>query len=192
MQQLQPIADEAGLSLAQLAVAWVLQNDNVSAAIIGASRPEQVTENVKAAGVKLDAEALEADRRGPRRRRRARPGQDEVAEPRATSAAEPAGSGGLSLPRAGSSARRPHGRPRRGVTWCDAVLDQVAPDLADPGLRVALRGEAAGVGRGAPPAGLDLGARLVLEAPAPARPSGTGSALPKAEEGSREFVMRRA
>ena len=37
-----------GLSLAQLAVAWVLQNDNVSAAIIGASRPEQVTENVKA------------------------------------------------------------------------------------------------------------------------------------------------
>ena len=58
MQQLQPLADEAGLSLAQLAVAWVLQNDNVSAAIIGASRPEQVTENVKAAGVKLEAEAL--------------------------------------------------------------------------------------------------------------------------------------
>ena len=43
-----------GLSLAQLAVAWVLQNSNVSAAIIGASRPEQVTENVKAAGVTLD------------------------------------------------------------------------------------------------------------------------------------------
>ena len=58
VQQLRPIADEAGLSLAQLAVAWVLQNSNVSAAIIGASRPEQVTENVKAAGVKLDAEAL--------------------------------------------------------------------------------------------------------------------------------------
>ena len=56
----QPIADEAGLSLAQLAVAWVLQNDNVSAAIIGASRPEQVTENVKAAGVTLDAAALKA------------------------------------------------------------------------------------------------------------------------------------
>ena len=54
VQQLQPIADEAGLSMAQLAVAWVLQNSNVSAAIIGASRPEQVTENVKAAGVKLD------------------------------------------------------------------------------------------------------------------------------------------
>ncbi len=58
VQRLQPIADEAGLSLAQLAVAWVLQNDNVSAAIIGASRPEQVTENVKAAGVTLDADAL--------------------------------------------------------------------------------------------------------------------------------------
>jgi voltage-dependent potassium channel beta subunit len=54
VQDLQPVADEAGLSLAQLAIAWVLQNSNVSAAIIGASRPEQVTENVKAAGVKLD------------------------------------------------------------------------------------------------------------------------------------------
>ncbi|MFF7243912.1 aldo/keto reductase family protein [Embleya sp. NPDC008237] len=54
VQQLRPLADEAGLSLAQLAVAWVLQNPNVSAAIIGASRPEQVHENVKAAGVTLD------------------------------------------------------------------------------------------------------------------------------------------
>src|SRR6476660_6596725 len=53
VQRLRPIADEAGLSLAQLAVAWVLQNANVSAAIIGASRPEQVTDNVKAAGVRL-------------------------------------------------------------------------------------------------------------------------------------------
>jgi aryl-alcohol dehydrogenase-like predicted oxidoreductase len=58
VQQLKPLADQAGLTLAQLAVAWVLQNPNVSAAIIGASRPEQVTENVKAAGVKLDAELL--------------------------------------------------------------------------------------------------------------------------------------
>jgi aryl-alcohol dehydrogenase-like predicted oxidoreductase len=58
VQQLKPVADEAGLSLAQLAVAWVLQNDNVSAAIIGASRPEQVTENVKAAGVKLEPAAM--------------------------------------------------------------------------------------------------------------------------------------
>ncbi|MGC4942184.1 aldo/keto reductase family protein [Kribbella sp. DT2] len=54
VQELQPIAEEAGLSLSQLAIAWVLQNRNVSSAIIGASRPEQVTENVKAAGVKLE------------------------------------------------------------------------------------------------------------------------------------------
>ncbi|MBB6626459.1 aldo/keto reductase family protein [Nocardioides sp. KIGAM211] len=58
VQQLKPLADEAGLSLAELAVAWVLQNDNVSAAIIGASRPEQVTQNVKAAGVVLDPALL--------------------------------------------------------------------------------------------------------------------------------------
>ena len=58
VQQLKPIAQDAGLSLAQLAVAWVLQNQNVSAAIIGASRPEQVTENVKAAGVQLDVVAM--------------------------------------------------------------------------------------------------------------------------------------
>jgi aryl-alcohol dehydrogenase-like predicted oxidoreductase len=54
VQQLGPIAEEAGLTLAQLAVAWVLQNPNVSAAIIGATRPEQVRENVKASGVRLD------------------------------------------------------------------------------------------------------------------------------------------
>ncbi|AXI77163.1 aldo/keto reductase family protein [Peterkaempfera bronchialis] len=60
VQRLKPLADQAGLSLAQLAVAWVLQNPNVSAAIIGASRPEQVGENVKAAGVKLEPELLSA------------------------------------------------------------------------------------------------------------------------------------
>jgi len=58
VQNLKPIAEEAGLSMAQLAVAWVLQNPNVASAIIGATRPEQVQENVKAAGVKLDAEIL--------------------------------------------------------------------------------------------------------------------------------------
>jgi aryl-alcohol dehydrogenase-like predicted oxidoreductase len=58
VQQLRPVADELSLSLAQLAIAWVLQNDNVSAAIIGASRPEQVRENVKAAGVVIPAEAM--------------------------------------------------------------------------------------------------------------------------------------
>ncbi|MDX5450457.1 MAG: aldo/keto reductase family protein [Actinomycetes bacterium] len=60
VQRLKPIADEAGLSLAQLAVAWTLQNDNVSAAIIGATRPEQVTENVKAAGVVLEPSVMKA------------------------------------------------------------------------------------------------------------------------------------
>ncbi|WP_222272290.1 aldo/keto reductase family protein [Modestobacter marinus] len=58
VQQLRPIADEVGLTMAQLAVAWVLQNQNVAAAIIGASRPEQVHDNVKAAGVRLPAEVL--------------------------------------------------------------------------------------------------------------------------------------
>jgi len=54
VQELKPIAEQVDLSLAQLAVAWVLQNPNVSSAIIGASRPEQVTENVKASGVVLE------------------------------------------------------------------------------------------------------------------------------------------
>jgi aryl-alcohol dehydrogenase-like predicted oxidoreductase len=58
VQNLQPIADELDLSLAQLAVAWVLQNENVATAIIGASRPEQVAENVKASGVVIPAELL--------------------------------------------------------------------------------------------------------------------------------------
>jgi aryl-alcohol dehydrogenase-like predicted oxidoreductase len=58
VQSLTPIAQELDLSLAQLAVAWVLQNDNVASAIIGASRPEQVKENVKASGVVIPAELL--------------------------------------------------------------------------------------------------------------------------------------
>ncbi|MCM4081628.1 aldo/keto reductase family protein [Paractinoplanes hotanensis] len=58
--QLKPIADQAGLSLAQLALAWVLQNQNVSAAIIGASRPEQVRDNAAASGKKLDADVMKA------------------------------------------------------------------------------------------------------------------------------------
>ena len=58
VQELRPVAEEAGLSLAQLAVAWTLQNPTVSAAIIGATRPDQVRENARAAGVKLDAGLL--------------------------------------------------------------------------------------------------------------------------------------
>ena len=59
VQDLKPVADELGLSLAQLAIAWVLQNDNVATAIIGASRPEQVQQNVKAAGVQIPAELMD-------------------------------------------------------------------------------------------------------------------------------------
>ncbi|MFF1877854.1 aldo/keto reductase family protein [Leifsonia sp. NPDC058230] len=58
VQELAPIARELDLTPAQLAVAWVLQNDNVATAIIGASRPEQVAENVKASGVTIPAELL--------------------------------------------------------------------------------------------------------------------------------------
>ncbi|HEV8566871.1 MAG TPA: aldo/keto reductase family protein [Actinoplanes sp.] len=60
VQQLKPLAEQAGLTMAQLAIAWVLQNPNVSAAIIGASRPEQVVDNAKAAGVKLSADLMKA------------------------------------------------------------------------------------------------------------------------------------
>jgi len=57
---LEPIAREAGLTMAQLALAWVLRQDNVAAAIVGASRPEQVHENAAAAGVELMPDTLEA------------------------------------------------------------------------------------------------------------------------------------
>ena len=60
VDRLRPLAEQAGLSMAQLAVAWVLQNQNVSAAIIGASRPEQVRDNVKAAGVRLEPDLMKA------------------------------------------------------------------------------------------------------------------------------------
>ncbi|WP_026267870.1 aldo/keto reductase family protein [Micromonospora sp. CNB394] len=60
VQRLKPLAEQAGLTMPQLAVAWVLQNPNVSSAIVGASRPEQVHDNVKAAGVRLDADLLKA------------------------------------------------------------------------------------------------------------------------------------
>jgi len=59
VQQLRPVASDLGLSMAQLAVAWVLQNDAVSAAIIGASRPEQVEDNAQAAGVRLERDVLD-------------------------------------------------------------------------------------------------------------------------------------
>jgi aryl-alcohol dehydrogenase-like predicted oxidoreductase len=60
VQELKPIAEQAGLTMPQLAIAWVLQNPNVSSAIVGATRPEQLADNVKASGVRLDADVLKA------------------------------------------------------------------------------------------------------------------------------------
>jgi aryl-alcohol dehydrogenase-like predicted oxidoreductase len=60
VQNLRPLAEQAGLTLAQLAVAWVLQHDFVSSAIVGATRPEQVRDNVGASGVRLDADLMSA------------------------------------------------------------------------------------------------------------------------------------
>jgi len=59
VEQLKPIAAELGLTMAQMGLAWVLRRPEVASAIIGASRPEQVADNVRAVGVKLPAEALE-------------------------------------------------------------------------------------------------------------------------------------
>jgi aryl-alcohol dehydrogenase-like predicted oxidoreductase len=58
VQGLVPIAASVDLTPAQLAIAWVLQNDNVAAALVGASRPEQVAENVKASGVVLPGDVM--------------------------------------------------------------------------------------------------------------------------------------
>jgi aryl-alcohol dehydrogenase-like predicted oxidoreductase len=60
VQNLRPIADEHGVTIAQLALAWVLHQRNVTAVIVGATRPEQVHENVKAAEVTLDRAAIDA------------------------------------------------------------------------------------------------------------------------------------
>jgi aryl-alcohol dehydrogenase-like predicted oxidoreductase len=60
VQRLRPIADEAGLSMSQLALAWILRQPNVASAIIGASRPEQVHDNAAAAGVQLSDDTLAA------------------------------------------------------------------------------------------------------------------------------------
>jgi aryl-alcohol dehydrogenase-like predicted oxidoreductase len=60
VQRLKPIADEAGLTLPQLALAWILREPNVASAIIGASRPEQVHQNAAAAGVELGPDVLTA------------------------------------------------------------------------------------------------------------------------------------
>lgn len=60
VQRLAPIAKDSNLTIGQLAIAWVLANENVSCAIMGATKPSQVKENVKASGVKLSADHLRA------------------------------------------------------------------------------------------------------------------------------------
>ncbi len=60
VQRLRPIADDAGLTMVQLALAWVLRRDEVASAIIGATRPEQVRDNAAASGVELSQDVLDA------------------------------------------------------------------------------------------------------------------------------------
>ena len=60
VQRLRPVAEQAGLEMAQLALAWVLREPNVASAIVGASRPEQVHANASASGIELSADTLEA------------------------------------------------------------------------------------------------------------------------------------
>jgi aryl-alcohol dehydrogenase-like predicted oxidoreductase len=60
VERLQPIADGLGLTMAALALAWILREPNVASAIVGASRPEQVGDNAAASGVKLDDATLRA------------------------------------------------------------------------------------------------------------------------------------
>jgi aryl-alcohol dehydrogenase-like predicted oxidoreductase len=60
VQELRPLAEQAGLTMAQLAIAWVLQNPNVSSAIVGATRPEQLQDTVRACGITLEPDLLKA------------------------------------------------------------------------------------------------------------------------------------
>ena len=58
VQNLKPLAEELGLTMAQFALAWTLQNPNVSSAIVGATRPEQITSNLGAVGVEIPEEIM--------------------------------------------------------------------------------------------------------------------------------------
>ena len=145
VQRLKPIADEAGLSLAQLAVAWTLQNPDVSAAIIGATRPEQVRENVQAAGVKLDAGLL--------RRIDEVLGDDIERDPARTASPAPTSVGATAARRAWAASQAGSARrveAHRAVFLAivleqrhliHARFQQAAPVLAEPALGVALTGE---------------------------------------------------
>jgi aryl-alcohol dehydrogenase-like predicted oxidoreductase len=58
VQRLRPLADGLGITVTQLALAWVLRDENVAAALVGATRPEQIRENATAAEIELDADVL--------------------------------------------------------------------------------------------------------------------------------------
>lgn len=58
VQLLKPLADDLGLTMAQFALAWVLQNDNVASAIVGATKPEQIISNIAATGVEIPVEIM--------------------------------------------------------------------------------------------------------------------------------------
>ena len=120
VQRLVPIADRLGITMAQLALAWVLRHENVASAIVGASRPEQVRDNAAASGIELDAETRARDR------------------PRL----EPLGSGPCSAP---SFARSP--RPSNRLARCKATFAAAIGLLPsdDPAVIDAVwRGEALG------------------------------------------------
>jgi len=161
VQRLQPIAADAGLSLAQLAVAWVLQNDNVASAIVGASRPEQVTENAKASGVRLSTDVMTAIDGAL--------GDVVTRDPR--SPAEP-----LHLLRR-LEAHRVAGAPvldqRHGL---HAGVEQLPPHLTDPGFGVGLAAEARRC-RG-------VGAGLGVVAPGPAHGALLSSAMSAGRRGT--------
>ena len=121
VQSLKPIAEQAGLTMPQLAIAWVLQNKNVAAALVGASRPEQLADSVKASGVVLDAEMMAAIDDGARRGRpattrrtptacRRRPGSREAREEDPTMASDQRRHPPLPAHARARGADRPHGR----------------------------------------------------------------------------------
>ena len=82
VQKLVPIAEQAGLGMAQMALAWILRQENVASTIIGASRPEQVFSNAEASGVQALPGHARRDRRGARRLHRHRAAAGELREGR--------------------------------------------------------------------------------------------------------------
>jgi aryl-alcohol dehydrogenase-like predicted oxidoreductase len=60
VERLRDVAAQAGLTMPQVALAWVLRRENVASAIVGASRPEQVRANASASGIELDEQTLDA------------------------------------------------------------------------------------------------------------------------------------